>query len=674
MQNKYQARDLVKLSLEEIKQLPPKFVLCFDDGEVITTRRRTMVSHFFWDYHRTFPKTPLKKSHHIQHILDKNHYNSDTHLKLCENIEKDVYPLYEGIGHDLNAKLSKIAYDASIGMTNVLMPELAPYVAPLDILDAIQIHRHPKIQEAMKDASPDGRSVKKVYDVAHEVIMTDPDLDRNGLAHGYRANTLKREQVLQSVAFRGVPTTAGGQLYRYSINTGYFPGFTDPYDLVTDSSSAAKAQVATEAPIKESEYLARRLQFLVSPVRSIEHYDCGAPCMDWLVEPETFDDDGHQLTKGGIKAMAGKFIEDPKTPGRMIELTGEEKELNGRYVRMRSVLNCRNKDPHSVCKVCFGGLYRNYYNHANLGHLCCVTITEKITQNTLSTKHLVSTGEGARIILTPLSAKYFKVGKVKTNYMLSAFLKKMQPRISIPYDEAMNLVDIMKMDNINDLNVSHSSHISQVKVHFREKGVTLHEIVPINQSKRRAYMTIELLLYIKEYGFTIDEENNFLIDLAHWDYDKLIFAVPQMEVSYSEHGQEVGRMIESNMSQIDERQKPDSPLNTLLELSSLVNSKLDIPLSCLEVIVYASMVPSRNNPALARGFDRPVLGVARQIITSRSLSTAYAFQGHVDFMLNAKSFFPHYRPDNQMDVFFAPKKVVEEDKKRAERKRRELGY
>ena len=30
-------------------------------------------------------------------------------------------------------------------------------------------------------------------------------------------------------------------------------------------------------------------------------------------------------------------------------------------------------------------------------------------------------------------------------------------------------------------------------------------------------------------------------------------------------------------------------------------------------------------------------------------------------MLNAKSFFPHYRPDNQMDVFFAPKKVVEED-------------
>ena len=47
MQNKYQARELVKLSLEEIKQLPPKFVLCFDDGEVITTRRRTMVSHFF---------------------------------------------------------------------------------------------------------------------------------------------------------------------------------------------------------------------------------------------------------------------------------------------------------------------------------------------------------------------------------------------------------------------------------------------------------------------------------------------------------------------------------------------------------------------------------------------------------------------------------------------------
>ena len=119
-------------------------------------------------------------------------------------------------------------------------------------------------------------------------------------------------------------------------------------------------------------------------------------------------------------------------------------------------------------------------------------------------------------------------------------------------------------------------------------------------------------------------------------------------------------MIESNMNSIDERQRPDSPLATLQELSSLVISKLEIPLSCLEVIIYASMVPSKNNHAMARNWENTVLGIARNTIYSRSLSCAYAFQGHSDFMLDPKSFFPHFRPDNQMDVFFSPEQVIAE--------------
>ena len=179
-----------------------------------------------------------------------------------------------------------------------------------------------------------------------------------------------------------------------------------------------------------------------------------------------------------------------------------------------------------------------------------------------------------------------------------------------------------------------------------------------------AYITLEFMRYIKDHGYVVDEENNYLVDLSGWNYDEPLFSVPQMEISYSEHGQEVGKLIESNMSKIDERQKPESPVNTGQELYTLVNSKLDVPLSCLLVLIYASMVPSRNNPALARGWSKPVLGIARELIWNRSMSTGYAFQGHADKMLNARAFFPHFRPDNQMDVFFAPQEVVNNEKRK----------
>lgn len=228
----------------------------------------------------------------------------------------------------------------------------------------------------------------------------------------------------------------------------------------------------------------------------------------------------------------------------------------------------------------------------------------------------------------------------------------------------MNLIDVMKMEDISDLKVNETTRLTSVKFIYRDKGADISDIVPVEQSNREAFLTMDMVHYIRKHGWTVDETNNFQIDLKDWDFEDPIFAIPQMEISYSQHGAEVGRMIESNMNSIDERQRPDSPLSTLQELSSLVNSKLDIPLACLEVIIYASMIPSRNNHAMARNWEKAVLGVARNTIYSRSLSCAYAFQGHADFMLDPKSFFPHFRPDNNMDVFFSPEKVIEDHKRR----------
>ena len=664
MSVKVLARDLLKFEPAKlVLQLPPTFTLVFDDGELNTTRRRTHVTSFFWEYHKVFPKTPLKMAHHLEVVLKGRPYNSSSHTALIEAICRDVYAQYENDEPEINAITSKIAYRTSNNMMDEMMAPLAPYVTPLDVLDAISLARHPRILEATQNTVPDDRSIVKTYDIIRDVFENDVSVRQNGLVLAYRAATVNREQVLQSIT-RGKPTEANGKIFDIPIMTGYLNGLSKIYDFASDSRSAPKAQASAEAPLQESEYMARRLQFLVSVVERIKGNDCGTTkLVDWFVDKEVRDDNNRLQTPGGISSMAGKIIEDPDTK-QLIELTGEEKHLNGRYVRMRSVLTCQNPNPHTVCRTCFGGLWRNYYNHANLGHLCCVTITEKITQNTLGTKHLVASGEGAPIRLTSFTSKFFRLLKNKTVYHLNPILKKLGLRIILNRDEAMNLIDVMKMEDISDLKVNETTRLTSVKFIYRDKGADISDIVPVEQSNREAFLTMDMVHYIRKHGWTVDETNNFQIDLKDWDFEDPIFAIPQMEISYSQHGAEVGRMIESNMNSIDERQRPDSPLSTLQELSSLVNSKLDIPLACLEVIIYASMIPSRNNHAMARNWEKAVLGVARNTIYSRSLSCAYAFQGHADFMLDPKSFFPHFRPDNNMDVFFSPEKVIEDHKRR----------
>lgn len=658
MQAKITARDLLNVGSSLLfSMLPKKFTLVFDDGELVTTRRRTLVSHYFWEYHRQYPETPLLVRHHIQPLIQQKPFNSGSHTDLCGIIERDVYRIYEEVDENIVAKTSKIAFDCVNRMTNEMMPSMAPYVAPFDLLDAIEINRHPRIQEAFRNSSPTGKSVQEVYDIVKDVIMNDSSLDHNGLARAYRNNTVKREQVLQTVAFRGIPTEPDGRLYRLAIQTGYLEGMSKIYDFLTDSRSAPKALMSAEAPLQDSEYLARRLQFLVSVVHSIVGKDCGSTeYVNWYVDPE-IQEDNKVISVGGIKAMQGKFILDEET-NQLKELKGNEAHLNGKYVRMRSVLTCKNHDPHTVCRTCFGGLWRNVYNHQNLGHLCCVTITERITQNTLGTKHLVATGEGARIQLTPVSSKFFKVGTSKVDYLLLPYLKKFQTKLVIPRTETMNLADLMKMESTENLMLPHISYLTSVVIVQRDKGVAIPTEVNVNQGHNKAFMSLQLIKYIRKHGFTVDKDNNFEIDLKEWNYDKTIFTVPQTEVSYSEHGQNIGRVIESNMAAIDERQKPESAVNTLQELNTLCAEKLSVPLSALEVIIYASMSWSKDNAYMARGSSESVLGIARQLIYRRSLSAAYAFQGHADFMLDGRSFFAGGRVNSALDVFFDPASVI----------------
>lgn len=97
----------------------------------------------------------------------------------------------------------------------------------------------------------------------------------------------------------------------------------------------------------------------------------------------------------------------------------------------------------------------------------------------------------------------------------------------------------------------------------------------------------------------------------------------------------------------------------------LVNSKLNVNVACLAVIIYASMIADGSNDqyGLARNSPTASLGVADKTIWCRSLSPQLAYKKQHEVVIDPRSFYLLDRPDSVFDAFIDPKSVVERYKK-----------
>lgn len=236
----------------------------------------------------------------------------------------------------------------------------------------------------------------------------------------------------------------------------------------------------------------------------------------------------------------------------------------------------------------------------------------------------------------------------------------------VSQDEAHALTDITIVNNVEDINPSRISQIDYVTFRFEQAGEIHHVPICVSQNGRYAMFTHEFLKYLKVHKWNSDSRNNFVFDFSHWDFTKPVMALPEMEYSFSLHSHQIAEIIESRMKEIGDRMKPDSPISTLVELFELVNSKLNVNLALLEVILYATMINNgeEDNFGLARNSESASLGVADMTLKNRSLSAAYSYERQLVLITDPRSFYANGRCDSVFDAFVAPNEVVQAYKNR----------
>lgn len=665
------ARQLLNYSTNDLHNLlTGEFTLRFDDGDINTNYREVLYSSHVWDFHRKFPNTPLLKAHHLSTVLNGKRLGSGTHLEMFTVVMWCVHDLYVGTpGYEDRLQflddLKKMVYETSQALYNDMIYESESHVVSLDIIDFLQVRDYPPIKQVLDNLTPDQKSVDLAYKTLDHHLSNDVGLNDNRIARAYKSNLVNKNQAIQCLGPRGYLTDIDSWQFPTPIMRGYFEGMRSMYDSMIESRSGAKHLTFSKEIIKKAEYFSRRLQVLCQSLKNLHHGDCGSTkYLFWHVKPGF-----KELTKsfrGDLHHLRGKAYLDEET-NTLKFVNINDTHLINKTIKLRSVIaGCSHPDPVGVCSTCFGQLSDSVPQNTNIGHFCATTMSAQITQLLLSTKHHESSSAVSGVMIHSSYSAFVKASEDRMSYLLSPELMTQSAKLIIKQKDLFGLTDVEIVEDVSELVVSRISATKLIGIRTYlgedQTGFPVFDNVSItvNIGKRLASLTTEMLSYIKDKGYTIDDKANVVIELDEWDFKLPALVMPMKHYNMGDHSATIEKIVESVVIDFKKRLSPNAPFETLIELHEVANEKIDVNVAALEIIIAACMAvdPVNNDYNLPKTWTPKALGVASLTIANRSLSGPMAYEGQLAVIYSAKSFFNENRPSHPMDVFLMPAQAV----------------
>lgn len=666
---KISARKLLSYNTEELwTRLKGNFTLVFDDGtEIQTNSRETIYSHFIWVFHKRYPKLPLLKNHHVSSIINSDdRLSSNTHIKLFANVMWDCY-YYEFSSWQMQQEtqslvnqLSLLVYQTSNLMYNELSTKLEFTVVSLDITDFIQILEYPEIKTVLEDVSYDQAYIDRSYKTIENALNKNKALALNPISKAVKAKLVKKNQVLQCLGPRGYLTDIDSHIFPKPIVRGYVRGIRKLHDSIIESRSVAKSLYFAKSDLQDTEYFSRRLQLLCQIVENLHYGDCGSTSyLTWFVKPKKVEN-GSVVEKGDLKSLIGKYYLDEQT-NSLKAISGKDTHLEGKYVRLRSVVaGCAHPDPYGVCSVCYGELSLSIPKNTNLGQINGSSIAQRLSQSILSVKHLDGSSQVESIDLSPDERRYLSVSDTGDGYLLSEDLLVNNVKLVFSPKEAEGITDIREVDDVKTLGISRISELTTITLIVTTKEHQEKIPILVGRGKRKANFTYDMLDYIKQVGWSIDEKDNYVVNLNVWDRSKALMTLPAVHFNMSDAAKEIATMIESKKENVHKNVHKQQPEMVLLNLFDLIKKHVDVNLAVVEITIFGAMIRSMRDKdyRLPKTFTNRSLGVSKLSIKGRSLSGAMAYEEQNKILLDPTSFVKENRPSHIMDVFLCPREAV----------------
>lgn len=641
-------RELLKYPTDLLfspEMINSRFDVAFDDGVTLNiSQKQLTLNRYFWELFTNYPTTPIPSQVCISVMHKKGTIlNADTHKTALEKIFKYIC---DSCGLHSNDQMLPLLKHVQVVhnwfYNDLILGKLSSHMSTISARDLIQVATHPKIEEIHREMTEMPDSMDAAYKTISK-FLNDPTngMANNNFVHAIRSGAVNSNQANQCIGPRGVIASIDRKAYRHPVMTGFITGLRRLYDVLIESQTAAKALLATDSSIRDSEYLSRQLQLLAMVIERVVYGDCGSTSyVDMLVT---------QPVLNNLKGCY--YLCEIDNVLKMV--TGDETHLLNKVIKLRNVLGCKLSNKHHVCSTCCGEISNNLKSNTNIGYAYIAYLMEKITQMILSTKHLTHSVKNSGIILTGLAANYFAAAETG-HLLLKPNLNKSKLKVTLFSNQLVRLVDVFSLPH-NKVSLSRIGEITSVVITDSSGKIVQEHDLDMTYMDRSCILTKEFLIYIKSSALETDSRGNFIVPLDGWDATSPMFFSPLKEKNITSFINTLASIIQTQY------EKSECPYEKLDRAFSHVLEQFNCNFTIIQTLILATTIASaeRKDFSIARGVIDPVSRSETVLMANRSLGQVLPYEVQTRVLY---SDFTKYRktgrPRHPMDVFFTPNAVV----------------
>lgn len=489
------------------------------------------------------------------------------------------------------------------------------YQQSVDIISLCQlIEEEPQIK-ALADIVFDDKLGTKIaeerFNVASaeliRLLKTRGALKNNPLLNFMEPGCLKAVQIPQVLLAYGPRSDLDDTMAPHSISQSSLQGLRTPADYATEYLGAKKAMYNNKSMIEKTQYYARKMRLACEAFRRYYATDCG----NRLTVPTV-------LHKAWLMNYVDKVIIDR---GKRVILTPDMlAKYSDKTVDMISLTTCRHTD--GFCEHCAG---RGNYEAGNfipkqihVGQLASTNTNSKVSQNVLSTKHLIKTK--SKVYQVPDGArKYF----FHSNECLL-----WSPTSKHELKKCFIRIERSALGPITDL--SHDEDVPDAECYSQMIDFEILDAqgIPVDQVTIATedfvpYLSAEALHYMRLNYAKLEIDNDTItIPLSKFDWNQPFFkyvVVNDDMIAFVKRYQEFFNRHLSSHTSI---------ASAIQAATNIIYARTPINIFWIEIIIRAFMVTDDDNAAIPRvtDIDHVKFGTMDTVCSSRALSTKLAFE------------------------------------------------
>lgn len=636
------------------------YVLFEDNKVVFLNYKEIFLMRYLLEVIKDLPEFVIDSSLAINNYYSEGLFSGKTIGGVFSKIlEKVIFGIsIISTSRAIHGKIYYLMYQMVNRIYNEVVLDNIEYCSTMNINDFLEIQFTPEVMKSIERVREEcnDTNIIDAYKTLDKVIRSKntPD-NKNNLVTCYLSGTVKDGQIKQMLGPRGYITEIDNTIFKTPVANSFTLGMDNMYYMAAESRSAAKANYISKTSVAKSEYFAREIQLVCMNVSKLVDGDCGSKeYIKWFVNDNLKDG------VSDLDYLVGKIYVDDKGVERII--TKNDKHLIGTYINMRSPLTCKLHKENQVCLKCFGALAYNINYHANLGHICCTSITQKISQLLLSTKHENKNASFSAIVLGNAIAPYLTIKNKNIYYFKKDVLKKYEMKLHIDQESVYIFKDFVNAPDLMKLEISRMSRIKLIILEVTNKEETVRIPVPIQHNKTLGSFSHDFLEYVKNKGFTLDNNNMYNIDISDFDYTKPFIIMPMVEYSYFNLLENVKSALKSMELDKSTSIGINTPEQLLQNLFNTINKTgLNINIALLEVLVYAFKIkdPYSGDFSLGRNSDYNSLSSMKNILTNRSISGSLCWENVMNVVFfNPICYGYNVNISHPLDVILCPYEVV----------------